>query len=70
MSEKIVNRGARMALVAGIIIAIGAVATYAAVSPGSAPEPPAGNGNSTNSEPRQIVVELNESLNVEDVEPK
>jgi hypothetical protein len=58
-----------MALVAGIIVAIGAVATYAAVS-GSTPDPPAGNGNSTNSEPRQIVVELNESLNVEDAEAK
>jgi hypothetical protein len=59
-----------MALVAGIIIAIGAIATYAAVSSGSTPEPPTGNGDSTNSEPRQIVVGLNESLNVEDVEPK
>ncbi|MEW6605218.1 MAG: hypothetical protein AB1351_11110 [Thermoproteota archaeon] len=61
------NRGTRLAIVAGIIIAIAAGATYAAVSaPDAVPEPLAGNGgNNTNSEPRQITVELNESLNVE-----
>ena len=61
------TRGARLAIVAGIIIAIAAGATYAAVTmPGGTPfEPPADNGNSTNSEPKQITVELNESLSVD-----
>lgn len=56
-----------MAIVAGIIIAIAAGATYVAVSTQEgAPMPPTNNGgNNTNSEPRQIVVELNESLNVD-----
>lgn len=63
------NRGTRLAIVAGIVIAIAAGATIMAVSaPSSEPQPPAGNGNITNSEPRQITIELNENLSLEEVE--
>jgi hypothetical protein len=61
-----VTKGARLAIVAGIIIAIAAGATIAAVSAPGQPQLPVDNGsNNTNSEPRQIVVELNESLSVD-----
>lgn len=60
------TRGARLAIVAGIIIAIAVGATIAAVSaPQSEPQPLIENGNSTNNESRQIVVELNESIGIE-----
>lgn len=61
------NKGTRLAIVAGIIIAIAGTATVLAVTtaPPSEPAPPVDNGNNTNSEPRQITVELNESLSVE-----
>ncbi|HEU4605155.1 MAG TPA: hypothetical protein VFS46_02835 [Nitrososphaera sp.] len=61
------NRGARLAVVAGIVIAIAGGATFMAVSsaPSSGPTPPADNGNSTDSEPRQITVELNESFSID-----
>jgi hypothetical protein len=67
-----VNLGTRLAIVAGIIIAIAAGATYAAVSaPGGTPQPLVDNsGNSTNSTPKQLTVELNESLDVGDEGPK
>lgn len=69
MSWKIVNRGTRLAVVAGIVIALAGLATFLAVStaPPSGPQPPADNGNAT-SGPRQITVELNESLTLEEVE--
>jgi hypothetical protein len=62
-----VNRGTRLAIVAGVIIAVAGGATYAAVTaPQSEPQPPEDSGgNSTNSEPKQITVELNENLSVE-----
>jgi hypothetical protein len=64
-----VNRGTRLAIVAGIVIAIAAGATVMAVSsPSTEPQPPAGNGNTTNNEPRQITIELNENLTLEEVE--
>jgi hypothetical protein len=59
------TRGARLAIVAGIIILIAAGATYAAVfSPQSSPTPSLDNGNATNSEPGQIVEEPDENLSV------
>lgn len=60
------KKGARLAIVAGIIIAIAAGATIMAVStPESNLTSSEGNGsNSTNITPRQIIVELNESLTV------
>jgi hypothetical protein len=56
-----------VAIVAGIIIAIAGTATILAVTTATPSEPalPADDGNSTNSEPRQITVELNENLSVE-----
>jgi len=62
-----VNRGTRLAIVAGIIIAIAGTATVLAVTTATPnePSPPADNGNSTSSESRQITVELNENLSVE-----
>lgn len=59
------TRGARLAIVAGIIILIAAGATYAAVfSPKSSSTPSLDNGNATNSEPGQIVEEPDENLSV------
>jgi hypothetical protein len=61
-----VNRGTRLAVVAGIIIAIAAGATILAVTTAPTPPlPPESGGNSTNSEPRQFTVEINENLSVE-----
>ncbi|HEV8404792.1 MAG TPA: hypothetical protein VGQ13_02685 [Nitrososphaera sp.] len=58
------SRGARIAIVAGIIIAIAAGATAVAVSaPQSTTQPPVNNGNTT--QPRQLVVNLNENLTVQ-----
>lgn len=60
------NRGTRLAVVAGIIIAIAAGATILAVTTApTATLPPDGNGNSTDGEPRQITIELNESIGIE-----
>jgi hypothetical protein len=61
----IVNRGTRLAIVAGIIVAVAGVAVYAAVaSPPDENLPPADNNN-TNSEPRQITIQLNETMSVD-----
>lgn len=66
ISWKIVTKGARLAIVAGILIAIAGGATVAAVSTlQTTPDLPGDNANNTNSEPRKIVVELNESLSVD-----
>lgn len=54
-----------MAIVAGILVAIAAGATVAVASLQTTPEPPVDNANNTNSEPREFVVELKESLSVE-----
>jgi hypothetical protein len=60
-----VNRGARLAIVAGIIIAIAGFATFMAVSSAvNDPIPPVDNNGATNSTPRQITIDLNENLNV------
>ena len=61
------SRGARIAIVAGIIIAITAGAAIAAVSmPGSGPQPPTdNNGNNTTATGKQITVELNESFTMD-----
>jgi len=66
MSWKIVKRGTRLAIVAGILVAIGGVAVFMAISsaPPSEPAPQENNGNTTNNEPRQITIDLNENLNV------
>ena len=59
------SRGARLAIVAGIIIAIGATAGFIAVSAAQTQtHSPPDNGNSTTSKPRQIDVNLNENLTV------
>ena len=60
------TKGTRLAIVAGILIAIAGGATVAAVSTQhTTPELPGDNATNTNSEPRKIVVELNESLSVD-----
>lgn len=61
----IVNRETRLAIVAGIIIAVAAVATFAAVSSAKNETSPPADNNSTNSEPRQITIQLNETMSVE-----
>ena len=64
MTWNIVSRGARIAIVAGIIIAIATGATIVAVfGPQSTAQPPV-NGNNTGTHPRQLVVNLNENLTV------
>ncbi|HEV8405486.1 MAG TPA: hypothetical protein VGQ13_06225 [Nitrososphaera sp.] len=60
------SRGVRIAIVAGIIIAIAAGATIVAVfAPQSTTQPPVDNGNNTSTQPRQLVVNLNENLTVQ-----
>lgn len=59
------TKGTRLAIVAGILVAIAAGATVAVASLQTTPEPPVDNANNTNSEPREFVVELKESLSVE-----
>ncbi|HXG06171.1 MAG TPA: hypothetical protein VNI77_02460 [Nitrososphaera sp.] len=61
------NRGARLAIVVAIIIAVAGTATILAITtatPNGA-TPPANTNNSTGSKPRQFTVELNEDLSVE-----
>lgn len=54
-----------MAIVAGIIIAVATVAIIATLSEPSGPTPPAddNNGNVTDDEPQQTIVESGENLN-------
>lgn len=60
------SRGARIAIVAGIIIAITAGATIAAVSmPGSGPQPPTDNEGNNTTTGKKITVELNESFTMD-----
>jgi hypothetical protein len=56
-----------LAIVAGIVVALAGGAAFMAVSSQpSEPVPPADNsGNSTDEGPRQITVDLNESLSVD-----
>jgi hypothetical protein len=60
-----VNRGSRLAIVAGIIIAVAAVATFAAVTSAQNETLPPADHNNTNGEPRQITIQLNETMSVE-----
>lgn len=63
------NRTIRVAIVAGIIIAVAVGATIAAVTTArNEPQPPIDNnnaGNNTAGEGRNLVVELNESFSVD-----
>jgi hypothetical protein len=65
MLWKNVTRGARLAIIAGIIIAIAAGATIATVyTPASGPQLPVENGNNT-SGGKSITVDLNERMSLE-----
>ena len=63
------NRGTRLAVVAGIVIALAGVATFLAVSTAPQPSEPAptadNNSNATDDGPRQITVDLSENLSVD-----
>lgn len=59
------NQKTRLAIVAGIIVAIAAGATFMAVSAPSPPEPPVDNGGNGTEGGRQITVDLSENLSVE-----
>jgi hypothetical protein len=60
-----VNQKTRLAIVAGIIVAIAAGATFVAVSAPSTPEPTVDNGGNSTEGGRQITVDLSENLSVE-----
>jgi uncharacterized protein YdeI (BOF family) len=60
------SKGARLAIVAAIIIAITAGAMIAATSmPGNSQQPPANNNGATNGTGKQITIDLNESFTMD-----